>query len=300
MDSTPSEEWDAFISHASEDKDFVRELVSVLDKFGVRLWYDEFKLKLGDSLVASINKGLAHSPFGVLVLSAAFLGKPWPEYERRGITSRDVAEGGILIPVWRGVTRAQVAELSPTLADRYAVDASSTSTLETALRLLSVMRPDRFESLSRRIAIDEMLSGGQTEVADATAFHEGPIRHEKLPADLLRRIRVIHQVFEEVYDIDWDGTVRNFKRDLRPDREVMIWENMAAVYLQLVRELTLDAPGRRELCRALLIASSGDHEALDQVDLAHVTTKEIWDAYSELNELIAADADYGFGPLGSG
>ncbi|WP_303626640.1 hypothetical protein [Ferruginibacter sp. HRS2-29] len=34
--------WDAFISHASEDKDtIVRELTNVLENLGVQVWYDE-------------------------------------------------------------------------------------------------------------------------------------------------------------------------------------------------------------------------------------------------------------------
>ena len=40
---------DAFISHASEDKDdFVRPLVSALEAAGFDIWYDEFSLKVGD------------------------------------------------------------------------------------------------------------------------------------------------------------------------------------------------------------------------------------------------------------
>src|SRR4051812_46524779 len=78
--------WDAFISHASEDKGYVRELAAQLTRLGVRVWYDEFELRPGDSLVASIDKGLASSRFGVLILTPAFLGKPWTEYERRGLT----------------------------------------------------------------------------------------------------------------------------------------------------------------------------------------------------------------------
>lgn len=40
-----------FISHASEDKeDFVRPLAETLQQLGVNVWYDEFTLKVGDSL----------------------------------------------------------------------------------------------------------------------------------------------------------------------------------------------------------------------------------------------------------
>lgn len=55
-------EYDAFICHASEDKEsFVRPLAKELRKKGLRVWYDEFTLKLGDSLRRSIDRGLARA-----------------------------------------------------------------------------------------------------------------------------------------------------------------------------------------------------------------------------------------------
>ena len=58
--------WDVFISHASEDKsEFVRALSRQLRAFGVKVWYDEFSLKVGDSLSRSLDKGLANSNYGL-------------------------------------------------------------------------------------------------------------------------------------------------------------------------------------------------------------------------------------------
>jgi hypothetical protein len=77
---SPSQNWDAFISHASEDKErFVRPLARALKNLGVEIWYDEFSLKLGDSLSRSIDKGLAQSRYDIVVLSEAFMTKSWPE-----------------------------------------------------------------------------------------------------------------------------------------------------------------------------------------------------------------------------
>lgn len=42
---------DLFISHSSEDKDdFVRPLANLLNEYGLKVWYDEFELKIGTSL----------------------------------------------------------------------------------------------------------------------------------------------------------------------------------------------------------------------------------------------------------
>ena len=76
----PPTEYDVFISHASEDKaSFVDPLVQSLDSIGVRVWYDEFVLTVGDSLMRKIDHGLSRSKFGIVVISPDFLEKKWTE-----------------------------------------------------------------------------------------------------------------------------------------------------------------------------------------------------------------------------
>jgi hypothetical protein len=65
--------YDAFISHASEDKvPFVRPIADRLVAAGFRIWYDEFELKVGDSLIESIDRGLSASRYAIVVLSEQF------------------------------------------------------------------------------------------------------------------------------------------------------------------------------------------------------------------------------------
>jgi len=55
-------QWDVFVCHASEDKeDFVRPLATLLQASGLLVWYNEFALKIGDSLRRKIDGGLANS-----------------------------------------------------------------------------------------------------------------------------------------------------------------------------------------------------------------------------------------------
>ena len=73
---------DFFISHASEDKEEVaRPLYEALTTTGCRVWYDEFSLKIGDSLRRSIDRGISNSRFGIVILSENFLAKEWPARE---------------------------------------------------------------------------------------------------------------------------------------------------------------------------------------------------------------------------
>ena len=65
-----ADEYDLFISHATEDKEgIVRGLVTALRERGVDVWYDEFELRIGDSLRRKIDQGLARSRFGLVIVS---------------------------------------------------------------------------------------------------------------------------------------------------------------------------------------------------------------------------------------
>src|ERR1041385_3805320 len=86
--------YDLFICHASEDKDsFVRPLAKELRSHHVEVWFDEFSLVVGDSLRESIDKGLAQSRFGVVVLGPSFFQKRWPKRELNGLVAREMAGG---------------------------------------------------------------------------------------------------------------------------------------------------------------------------------------------------------------
>jgi hypothetical protein len=114
--------WDVFISHASEDKEKIAApLADELQRRGLRIWYADFSLELGDSLRRSIDTGLARSRFGVIILSPRFFSKHWPQRELDGLSSREVSGEKVILPVWHGVTHAEVAAHSPSLADRLAV-----------------------------------------------------------------------------------------------------------------------------------------------------------------------------------
>lgn len=85
------ERWDAFISHASEDKqDFVRALADKLTDMGVTVWYDEFTLEVGDSLSGSIDNGLSKSEYGIVVLSKKFFEKGWTKKELHTLETKAV------------------------------------------------------------------------------------------------------------------------------------------------------------------------------------------------------------------
>jgi len=118
-------EFDVFISHASEDKEIVvRPLAQALRTSGIRVWYDEFELKIGDSLRRKIDQGLAKSRFGIVVISRAFIQKGWTNYELDGLITRANSGQQVLLPIWHEITKQEVIDYSPSIADKVARNTS--------------------------------------------------------------------------------------------------------------------------------------------------------------------------------
>ena len=113
--------YDTFICHASENKElFVRPLADSLVEAGLRVWYDEFSLKVGDSLHQAIDRGLRESRFGIVVLSEAFFAKKWPQAELDGLFAKETPDQKVILPVWHNITYEHVLAISPILAGRHA------------------------------------------------------------------------------------------------------------------------------------------------------------------------------------
>lgn len=138
----PPEEigYDAFISHATEDKDdLVRPLAGMLKEYGFRIWYDEFELEIGDSLRESIDQGLVNSRYGIVILSEKFLDKNWTKYELNSLVAKEIEGEKVILPIWHNVTKEQILKYSPMLADKLALTTESLSIHEIAKRLCKTL-----------------------------------------------------------------------------------------------------------------------------------------------------------------
>jgi len=135
-------DYDAFICHASEDKDtFVRKLAEELTEKGFRIWYDEFTITVGDSLLGKINEGLLQSKYGIVIFSKAFFDKQWPKRELEGLVALEEEGQKKILPVWLNVKRDDILKHYPTLANLYAADYSKG--MDTVIKeLLVVLIPE--------------------------------------------------------------------------------------------------------------------------------------------------------------
>jgi hypothetical protein len=176
--------YDVFISHASEDKEEVaRPLAEALRSRGLRVWFDEMEIKLGDSLRRRIDDGLLNSRFGLVVLSHSFFAKEWPKKELDALVAREDGSEKVILPIWHGVSRQDILMYSVLLADKLAAPTSKgvLHIVDQIVRAVGASRDGEFRSaaLQRSMGkdihklvvnfIDQIRSDDDTGPAEATA-----------------------------------------------------------------------------------------------------------------------------------
>lgn len=132
--------YDVFVSHASEDKeDFVKPFVEMLQTKGLKVWYDAITLKIGDSLRTSIDKGLSNSRYGIVVLSESYIRKEWTVKELNGLFAKEIAGKKVILPIWHKITKNEVMNFSPMIADLLALNTSTYSIEELADKIIEAI-----------------------------------------------------------------------------------------------------------------------------------------------------------------
>lgn len=134
----------------------MRPLADALRSNHVEVWYDEFTLNVGDSLREAIDRGLASSRFGIVVISPSFFEKRWTRRELNGLVAREIAEDRrLILPIWHNVDQADVLEFSPPLADIRAVSSSSGMGSVVDVLLKSIRPDDSPLLVARDFLIDK-------------------------------------------------------------------------------------------------------------------------------------------------
>lgn len=235
MNSMNNNKYDVFISHANEDKDaIVRPLATELERLSVRVWYDEFSLKLGDSLSESIDKGLTGSRFGLLVLSKSFLGKNWPDYEYRSLLTRQIDGENVILPLWYGVTKEEVKDYSLFLADIKNFPVSEENLMVAALAILRVVRPDIWQEIRMGNLLREATEEAEPVMIKRSQLKMATSKQTQLTRQQIVRSKAIYYGVGRHLNLSFDKYVNNYELDTVPERELQSWEIMNASYLEML------------------------------------------------------------------
>ena len=114
-----------FISHASEDKAFVRQLIECLEAMRIDYWFDAHEIDSGDSIPQKINDGLRTTTYGVLILSPNYLreDKVWTWEELWALINiESTSSQRTLIPIRLGLSHLELTHLVPLVAHRLSID----------------------------------------------------------------------------------------------------------------------------------------------------------------------------------
>lgn len=130
---------DVFLCHAWDDrKDAAKELHDLLQENGVSVWFSEKDVLLGSSLLREIDKGLANSRVGIVLVTPSFLkrvkGEGIADKELSALLARD-----LLVPIVHNTTFDELREVSPLLGSRSGLNTLDESMGEVASKLAELV-----------------------------------------------------------------------------------------------------------------------------------------------------------------
>lgn len=130
---------DVFHCHAWEDrKGVAEELHDILETKGVTVWFSEKDVQLGSLLLREIDKGLAKSRVGIVLVTPSFLkrvrGEGIADKELSALLARD-----LLVPILHDTTYEALREVSPLLGSRSGMNTIDDTMEEVADKLAELI-----------------------------------------------------------------------------------------------------------------------------------------------------------------
>lgn len=131
--------WDVFLCHAWDDRrGAAKELHDLLESLGVSVWFSEKDVALGTPLLREIDKGLAKSRVGIVLVTPALLdrlrGEGIADKELSALLARD-----LLVPIVHDTTYERLRDVSPLLGSRSGLSTSESPMAEVAAKLAELV-----------------------------------------------------------------------------------------------------------------------------------------------------------------
>ena len=130
---------DVFLCHAWDDRQgAAKELHDLLESLGVKVWFSEKDVGLGVPLLRAIDKGLAKSRIGIVLVTPALLRRLPTE----GIADKELSAllaGERLVPIVHNTTYEALRNVSPLLASRSGLSTTEESMANVAAKLAELV-----------------------------------------------------------------------------------------------------------------------------------------------------------------
>ncbi len=130
---------DCFLCHAWDDRQgAAKQLHDSLEAAGVRVWFSEKDLGLGVPMMRAIDKGLAASKIGLVLVTPALLAR----LPNEGVADKELStllQGNRLVPIVHGTTYSELRDVSPMLASRSGLDTSEDTMTVIATKIAELV-----------------------------------------------------------------------------------------------------------------------------------------------------------------
>ena len=132
---------DVFLCHAWDDRaGAAKDLHDLLESAGVSVWFSEKDVLLGSTLLREIDKGLAKSRVGIVLVTPALLrrvkGEGIADKELSVLLARD-----LLVPIVHDTTYDALRDVSPMLGSRSGLSTAEDTMANIAAKLAELVAP---------------------------------------------------------------------------------------------------------------------------------------------------------------
>lgn len=130
---------DVFLCHAWDDRQGpAKELHDLLVEAGVKVWFSEKDLGLGVPMMRAIDKGLANSRIGLVLVTPALLAR----LPNESVADKELSAllaGNQLVPIVHNTTYGALRNISPLLASRSGLDTAEDSMAVVAAKIAELV-----------------------------------------------------------------------------------------------------------------------------------------------------------------
>jgi hypothetical protein len=130
---------DIFLCHAWDDRQgAAKDLYNLLKTRGVNVWFSEEDIRLGVPFLREIDRGLAKSRSGIVLVTPNFLKR----IQGESIADKELSvllQQGQLVPIMHGTTFEALREVSPMLASRNGLSTAEDSMADVATKLADLV-----------------------------------------------------------------------------------------------------------------------------------------------------------------
>ena len=131
---------DVFLCHAWDDRQgAAKELNDLLVARGVSVWFSENDVGLGKPLLRAIDKGLANSRIGIVLVTPALISRIKSEGSIADLELSTLLRRNVLVPVVHDTTYEALREVSPLLGSRSGLSTAEEPMADVAAKLADLV-----------------------------------------------------------------------------------------------------------------------------------------------------------------